>query len=77
MAFQNCKDDKQNELVAIIVRPKHFPQSQHVLKWELALEGDKDPAEAEEEVKAISFLCIEDAVSDCRGVCNEKEPSPR
>ena len=60
MTFQNCQDYEQYELVAVIVRPEHFPQSQHILKWKLALESDKNPTEAEEKVESISFLCTKE-----------------
>jgi hypothetical protein len=34
----------------------HLPQPDDLLKLELAFEGDEDPPEAEEEVKAVGPL---------------------
>lgn len=56
MTFQHREGNKQHKLPAVIIRPQHLPQPQHVVKRKLALERDEYPAEAEEEVEAVGFL---------------------
>ena len=48
--------DEEDELRAVVVGPKDFPQPQHVFEPELALERDEHPSETEEQVQAVYFL---------------------
>lgn len=51
MALQDCERDKEVELVGIVVGPNDLPEPDDLREGKLPLEGDEDPAEAEEEVQ--------------------------
>jgi hypothetical protein len=57
MRFEDRERDEQQELTRVVISPEDLPEPQYLIKWELALERDQDPSEAEEQVQCFGFLC--------------------
>jgi len=55
--FEDRERNEQQELVRVVIGPEDLPEAQHLVEWELALERDQDPSEAEEQVQRLGFLC--------------------
>lgn len=44
MWFQDSQGDKQNEIIAIIIRPQDFPKTEYVFKGKFPFECNENPA---------------------------------
>ena len=58
MTLQDCQSDKKHKVRGVIVCPQHLPQPDDLLEFELPLEGDKNPAETEEQVEGPGAFCL-------------------
>jgi hypothetical protein len=44
MRLKDSESDEQDELIAVVIGPKDFPQPKNIVEGELALERDEHPA---------------------------------
>lgn len=45
MRFQEGQRYKENEVVAVVIRPEYLPQTKDILEREFAFEGNQNPPE--------------------------------